>query len=323
MSKLRIGAIGVGGMGCAHVKSFSEHPRVRVICICDLDENVARKRAEKIGADYTTDYKEVLERDDIDAVQISVPNPLHFPIALECVKAGKHTAVEYPITQTVAQYDTLCAEADAHGVVLLDILTPVLEPQPLKMKELAPRIGKTMTMRSVYVGGGADTFYVHTDRRGNYFAAFTIHMIAYYNVLLEESPDWVDGALHLNDAESFHSGFYMCHYPSGVLAFNEWHMGAHVPGVWIWVVEGEDGRLVFDRQQFGGNQIQLITRDGTETLEMGPNNAHRQAIESFVQQVLDRTQKPYVKREYGRDIIRICEAAQESADEGRRISLAK
>jgi len=322
MQKLRLGVIGVGGMGGVHAKLAAAHARVEVVCVADLDQGRAAQFGADLGADVTTDYRILLARDDLDAVIVSTPNPLHYGIAIECLRAGKHTAVQYPITQTTGDFDTLCRAADDQGVLLLDILTPASEPQPLLMAKLAPRIGKIMTMRSVYTGGPTK-WYSNTERRGNFFAALTIHNIVYYNVLLGESPVWVDGALHLADDVPFHSGHYMSQYPCGALAFNEWHMGSTNGGQWQWAVEGEKGRMVFDRERYGGDTVKLITRDGEEEFSLAAEtgDAHAMAIESLVRQALDGDAHPYVTRAFSRDILRICEAAQQSAAEGRRIRL--
>ena len=322
MEKLRLGAIGVGGMGGSHAKLAAAHERVDVVCVADLDQARAAQFGTDLAAAATTDYRDLLARDDVDAVVVSTPNPLHYAIALECLQAGKHTAVEYPIAQTVEEYDALCRTADERGVLLLDILTPAVEPQPLLMAKLAPRIGKVMTMRSVYTGGPTD-WYSNTARRGNFFAALTIHNIVYYNVLLGESPLWVDGALHLDDGLAFHSGHYMSQYPCGALAFNEWHMGSTNGSRWQWAVEGEKGRLVFDRERYGGDTVKLVTRDGEEEFSLSAmaDDAHALAIDSLVRQALDEDAPPYVTRTFSRDILRICEAAQRSAAEGRRIRL--
>ncbi|MBT3380931.1 MAG: Gfo/Idh/MocA family oxidoreductase [Lentisphaerae bacterium] len=323
MSELRIGVVGVGGMGGQHASMYGAHPRAQVSWVCDKNEEAGTAKAGELGATFTSDYAEMLGREDVDAVLVSVPNPLHFPFALQALEAGKHVAIEYPMTQTAAQYDELCAAADSRGLVLQDILTPVFEAQPLKMIELAPRIGKIMTMRSVYIGGAVDKWYTSTQQRGNYFAGLTIHNIVYYNVLLGESPTWVDAALHCDDESRMHSGLYMSGYPSGVLAFNEWHMGSRKAGRWLWVVEGEKGRLVYDTELFSRDEIRLEAVDGDETFELGGirGTAHEDSVAGFVAQVLDGSDEPYVTREFGRDTMRICEAAQRSADEGRRVYL--
>jgi len=322
VTKLRLAAIGIGGIGTTHTEAFVAHPSVQLVCVCRRNEEAGRTTAEELGTEYVADYREILARDDVDAVLLSVPNTSHHTMALECLEAGKHVSVEYPITQTVEELDALFQEADERGLVVQDFLTPVHEPQPLKMKELAPRIGKIMTMRSVYIGGPAG-WYVDTATRGNFYSALTIHNMVYYSVLLGEVPDWVDGALHLDDEARFHSGLYMCHYPSGVLAFNEWHMGSPCAGTWLWVIEGQKGRLIFDRQQYGPTEIHLQASEGDETFKLveGRGEADRTAADRFVGRILEGSDEVYVSRDFSRNTLRICEAALESSERGKRVEL--
>ena len=323
---LRVASIGVGGMSGTHAKLFAANPRVELVCVCDIVEAKAKQRGQELGCDAVTDYHDVLGRTDVDAVMVGIPNVFHHPIALDCLRAGKHTAVEYPICQTVAQFDTLREEAGALDLVVADVLTPVIEPQALGMRRMARKIGRVMSMRSAYFSGGAGGWYVREDIRGNFYAALTIHQVIYFNVLLGETPDWVEGSLldhGFADGGLCTSGMYMCHYPSGVLAFNDWGMGFDgSPSVWEWVVEGTEGRLSYERPAGEPHRARIQRRGAEdEVLEMEPQSVvHPVAIENFVAQVLDSAD-PYAPPQVSREIIRICEAALQSAREGRRVFL--
>ncbi|MBN1676348.1 MAG: Gfo/Idh/MocA family oxidoreductase [Kiritimatiellae bacterium] len=324
MKNVRVGVIGVGGMAGRHAELFKENPRAELVCICDIVEETARKKAGKLGCEYTTDHHELLARGDIDAVLVGVPNTLHYPIALDALRAGKHTSVEYPITQTLAQHDELRGLAEAGGLVLHDALTPLIEPQALKMKELVGKLGRVMTMRSVYISG-AGRWYVDSKVRGNFFAALTIHQIVYFNVALGATPDWVDGAVHYaeNGEHRIHSGAYLCGYPGGVLAYNEWGMGfPHACGTWEWTVEGENGRLAYETPKNAPHRIRFVGGGRDEIFEVEPQAiVHPKEIENFVAQILDGV-PPYCPPAQSRAIIAIFEAAQQSADTGRRVNLS-
>ncbi len=326
MSKLRVASIGVGGMSGTHAKLFIENPRVELVCICDIVEEKARQRAAEFGCEALTDYTELLPRTDVDAVMVGVPNGLHYPIALDCLKAGKHTAVEYPICQTVDEFDTLRKEAAARSLVVADVLTPVIEPQALGMKKMAERIGRVLSMRSAYFAGGAQSWYVREDIRGNFYSALTIHQIIYFNAVLGESPDWVEGSLLTEDMGEDGlcvTGMYMCHYSSGVLAFNDWGMGFDAsPSVWEWIVEGSNGRLAYERPAGAPHRIRLLRRgQEDEVMEMeAQQTVHPVAIENFVAQILDGAD-PYADPATSRRIIHICEQSLRAAREGRRIHL--
>ena len=65
---------------------------------------------------------DLLERDDVDAVYIAVPNSLHGPHAMDAIRAGKHVLCEKPIAREAATARALAAEAEAHGVLLWEAM---------------------------------------------------------------------------------------------------------------------------------------------------------------------------------------------------------
>jgi len=110
-NKVRIGFIGVGLRGTSHVRGFAQRPDVEIPAICDKQE-VNAKAAQKIVVDagfdapelYTrgeTDYKRMLQRDDLDGVVIATPWLWHVPMAVETMKSGKYAAVEVPAATTI------------------------------------------------------------------------------------------------------------------------------------------------------------------------------------------------------------------------------
>jgi predicted dehydrogenase len=111
LSRVRVGFIGVGARGSGHVAQMMEIDGVDVIAICDnhapTAERSAKRVQEKTGkapALFTngdTDYKRMLERDDIDIVIISTPWVWHTPMAVDAMKAGKHAFLEVPAALTI------------------------------------------------------------------------------------------------------------------------------------------------------------------------------------------------------------------------------
>jgi len=114
------GVIGTGVWGETHLMTYSTHPRGKLACICDLDEDLLRERAEQYGAEsYTTNYRELLARDDVDAVSIVTPDFLHREIAVAAAEAGKHILLEKPMATTVADCEAMIAAAEQAGVTLM------------------------------------------------------------------------------------------------------------------------------------------------------------------------------------------------------------
>jgi predicted dehydrogenase len=100
MDFVRIGFIGAGSMANAvHYPSIVETPRAQLVAICDLNEERLNKTADQYGIPKEhryTDYRRMLEREDLDAVYVIMPPMGLLPIVLDCLKAGKHVFIEKP-----------------------------------------------------------------------------------------------------------------------------------------------------------------------------------------------------------------------------------
>ena len=102
---LRIGLIGYGFMGRAHSNAYakvgnffdSKYELVRQ-AVCARDEEKARQFASRWGyASVETDWRKLIARDDIDLIDIAVPNNLHAEMAIAAAKAGKMILCEKPL----------------------------------------------------------------------------------------------------------------------------------------------------------------------------------------------------------------------------------
>jgi len=95
---IKVGVIGCGYWGPNLIRNFNALPNVELAMIADLDEN----RLAHVGMMYpntkqTTNYKDILENPDIDAVVVATPMTTHFPLGTEVLEAGKHLFLEKPM----------------------------------------------------------------------------------------------------------------------------------------------------------------------------------------------------------------------------------
>jgi predicted dehydrogenase len=112
--------IGVGGMGWSDLNKFKEHPNVKIVAICDVDSVNLDKAAELLpGARKYTDWRELLkmEVDNIDSVNVTVPDHNHFIIAWSAIQKGKHVYCQKPMCHDVAEVRILTEAAVKAGVV--------------------------------------------------------------------------------------------------------------------------------------------------------------------------------------------------------------
>ncbi|GAB2496214.1 MULTISPECIES: Gfo/Idh/MocA family protein [Algoriphagus] len=123
--QIRVGLIGTGLMGRIHTNGykrladfFPEYEYVPVLqACCSRREANAKAFMERWGyASYETDWKKIIERDDIDAVDICTPNDTHAEIAIAAAKAGKMILCEKPLARTVAEAEGMVKAVEEAGV---------------------------------------------------------------------------------------------------------------------------------------------------------------------------------------------------------------
>jgi len=117
MDKVRIGIIGVGGMGYAHCKSVVNLEETELTCVCDNDEEVARERGEEFGVKYFTDYNELIKSGLCNAVIVATPHWFHSEIAVSAFENGLHVLSEKPITVKVSDADRMVEAAEKNKKV--------------------------------------------------------------------------------------------------------------------------------------------------------------------------------------------------------------
>jgi len=137
MDQLRVGVIGSGGIFRAlHVPYYEMTKRAKIVAVADIKEESAKAVAEKFGADAYTDYRQLLDRKDIDAVDVCVHPRPHRDIAVYAAQSGKHILMEKPMCRNVAEADEMISAADKAGVMFQVAYMLPFNPNFIKLKEL-------------------------------------------------------------------------------------------------------------------------------------------------------------------------------------------
>jgi predicted dehydrogenase len=118
---LGVGMVGYAFMGRAHSLAWNAVGRVfdvplrpRLAAVCGRDKAAAQAVADRFGwAAAETDWRALIDRDDVDLIDISAPGDLHAPIAIAALEAGKHVLCEKPLANTLAEAEAMKAAADA------------------------------------------------------------------------------------------------------------------------------------------------------------------------------------------------------------------
>ena len=125
MSEIGVGLVGYKFMGRAHSNAYRQLPRFfdvdptpRMAAICGRDEAGVRVAADSLGWEsYETDYRRLIERDDVGLVDVVTPGNTHREIVLAALEAGKHVICEKPLANSLAEAWEMLAAAREAGTI--------------------------------------------------------------------------------------------------------------------------------------------------------------------------------------------------------------
>ena len=124
--QINIGAIGINGMGWANTTSALKQPGVNLVALCDVDKNVLDKRMAdltKMNVDTSkvktySDYRQLLDKKDIDAVIVGTPDHWHALIRVDACEAGKDVYVEKPVGNSIGECRAMVAAQKKYNRVV-------------------------------------------------------------------------------------------------------------------------------------------------------------------------------------------------------------
>ena len=187
--RIVIGCVGCGGMGMGNLRGFLHKKEAQIAAVCDvvtsgskeygpnangygnkgkqLGREAARKEVEQHyakerasgafkGCAGYNDFRDLVSRDDIDAVVVTTPDHWHIPISLAAVKGGKDVYCEKPLSLTISEGRMLCEAVKRYGRVLQTGTQHRSNSRKRFISELIRngRIGKVHTVRC-RIGGGS------------------------------------------------------------------------------------------------------------------------------------------------------------------------
>ncbi|HEV7806225.1 MAG TPA: Gfo/Idh/MocA family oxidoreductase [Solirubrobacteraceae bacterium] len=117
MTAPRVGIVGLGVISRYYLDALAASPELQLTAACDRRP----ERLERLPAGVVTthDVGELVARDDVDALLVTLPNDLHAPVCADALRAGKHVCCEKPLATSAADAERLVALASEHDRVLM------------------------------------------------------------------------------------------------------------------------------------------------------------------------------------------------------------
>jgi len=183
----RVALLGGGFMARTHAQSYTglgDRATVAVVCALEGGEAIAAE----LGAEAATDWERVVAAPDIDAVDVCLPTPLHRPVALRALAAGKHVLLEKPIALSLDDADAIGAAASAAGRVLMVGHVLRYMPEIVEMRRIleSGEVGRPLAATALRLSAPPDwnQWMLDPDKSGGVLVDMMVHDFDILNALL-------------------------------------------------------------------------------------------------------------------------------------------
>lgn len=301
MREIGVGLIGTGYMGKCHALAwtglravFGDAPPVRRAALCEVDPELARRRADEFGFETATaDWRALVTDPSVDVVSITTPNALHAPMAIAALEAGKHVWCEKPMAPKLADATAMAEAARRSGRIAILGYNYIQSPA---IRYVAKLLGENAIGRVNHVRVEMDEDYMadpnapfswRSEAAAGYGALddFAVHPLSLLAVLLGR-PARVFGEMAKPYADRPHEGgrravetydvaaalLRMEGGASGAIHVNRCAWGRK--GRLQLQVFGSRGTILFDQERFNEAQVYLADGrpedQGFRTVLMGP-----------------------------------------------------
>lgn len=332
---MNIAVIGCSGMASSHMRGIRNKEGVKLYAICDTAQERLTQRKEEYGVEIAvTDYMELVNDPNLDAVVIVVPDKLHLPMTKAFLEAGKAVLCEKPMALTVEECEEMMRVEKATGGKLMIGQVCRCTPAFRKAKELvdAGRIGELVFVESEYahnyaVARGYNDWRVDPDRHG--FIGGGCHAVDLLRWIAGNPTEVYAHANHkiLTDWPVDDTSIAIYKFPNNVMGKVFVSIGCRRNYTMRSVFYGTKGTIICDNTS---DHMQLFEDDEAngkiytkpQILPVDINNHNVGAeIDMFVEAILADAPMPVSSME-GASTVAVCSATVESAREGKPIQIA-
>ncbi|HID94677.1 MAG TPA: Gfo/Idh/MocA family oxidoreductase [Candidatus Latescibacteria bacterium] len=165
MKELRVGLIGYGFIGRMHTLAYRSIPiyydpipcRTRLVGVCCTSEQSCRRAVGQAGYEFaTTNWRELVQRDDIDIIDCCAPNYLHKEVIIESIKRGKHVYCEKPLARDLGEAQQILKETRNCRAKAQITLMYRFIPAMMRARQLIEDgfLGRPFSFRAAYLHSG-------------------------------------------------------------------------------------------------------------------------------------------------------------------------
>ena len=205
MKKIKTAVIGCGNISVMHLDSIKSLDICDLVAVCDIKRERAEQTAIKYNARAYTDYKEMFETEQLDAIHICLPHYLHVPVACDAFKRGIHVLSEKPMSILYDEAVKAVEMAEDYNV-LYGVIFQCRYNAPsqlVKKRILDGKLGSVRCGRTTLTWYRPDDYYGTSDWKGTWdkegggvIIDQAIHSLDLANWMIDSEPVEIQASLH-------------------------------------------------------------------------------------------------------------------------------
>ncbi|RMF80478.1 MAG: gfo/Idh/MocA family oxidoreductase [Chloroflexi bacterium] len=352
MAKLKVGVIGVGGIAKLHMPGWEQSPHTEVIAGADVSEKHLRawQAAWHIDDGYTRP-EDLINRPDIDIIDICTPNGYHTELTIAALEAGKHVMCEKPLAPTPGEIQRMIEARDRSGKMLMTAqhfrfgenvrvlkreveagkLGDIYHARSWMLRRAGIPIRPGFLLKKQSHGGACIDIGVHILDLTMWFMGNPIPVTVSGVTRTELAKR--DGAFSIwshdpimpeMDVEEFASAFIRFDNGATLILEVSWllhhNTGGKTEDMQMWLYGSEGGAHWPGNTLHDSDYTRHQMYDHTLLLTDNINEPHAQECIEFAQAILDDAPSP-VPAEQSLQVMRILDGVYQSAAQGREVVL--
>ncbi|MGI6527654.1 MAG: Gfo/Idh/MocA family protein [Caldicoprobacterales bacterium] len=332
---LKAGLIGGGFIGLVHAEAYKNSSKAKLAAVADLNEEAGRKLAEKYGCKYYKDAEEMLQKEELDFIDICVPTFAHEKMVLLGAKYKVHVLCEKPITLSLDSMDRMIDATKSAGVKFMVAQVIRFWPEYVKIKEMYDR-GDFGRIKMVYANRLAQFpawMGWNTDPKRSGGGLFDLHLhdvdVARY---MFGEADSVYATGYKSDTGCWNHVVTSLTFKNGVKCAIEgaYEMTDAYPFTMTFRVVGQDvtadyqlgaGMNLEDPSSYRRALMRYETGKDPVKVDVDERDAYQIEIDYFADCIAEGKEPDLVPVEQSRDVVRILLAAIESLETGQAVKL--
>lgn len=339
---VNVGVVGLGFMGLTHLKAYQNVPGARIAALCDAVRLPEDGNLEGLAGNISDagplhfdmsqvkgyrDYRELLANPEVDLVDFCVPTPLHAPMAVAALEAGKHVLCEKPLARDTATCRRILdAAAQARGF-FMPAMCLRFWPEWAWLKQAIAdgTYGKVLSAafeRLSEPPGWGQGSYFKGEESGGALLDLHIHDTDFVQFCFgRPKAIFATGLTHYSGAIDHVSTIYEVECGASVTAEGSWLMQPGYGFKMAYHVNFENATADYDSTR-GEEALRLFRKDHEpETLHPEGGDGYIGELRHLIECIEQNTPPSVVTGKDGLTAVAICEAEERSAQTGQRVEV--